>query len=95
MHFQGLEDFPGASRISLLLTLPHRPGALYSMLSRLAAEGVNLTKLENRPIEGSYFEVRFYFDFETSLYSEKTLELLDEIEAGCEEFVFLGGYTEQ
>jgi len=90
-----LKIFPGASRISLLLTLPHRPGALYSMLSRLAAEGVNLTKLENRPIEGSDFEVRFYFDFETSLYSEKTLELLDEIEAGCEEFVFLGGYTEQ
>ena len=86
--------FPGANRVSLTVTVPNTPGSLYYLLAKFCAEGFNLTKLENRPIEGSDFDVRFYFDFEAPVLSERALALLDDLEASCESFTFLGGYAE-
>ena len=86
--------FPGADRISLMLSLPHRPGALYSLISKFSVLGLNLTKLESRPIAGSDFEFMFYFDIEASVYSPAVLALLDELSRGPEQFVFLGSYSE-
>ena len=86
--------FPGADRISLMLSLPHRPGALYSLISKFSVLGLNLTKLESRPIAGSDFEFMFYFDIEASVYSPAVLALLDELSKGPEQFVFLGSYSE-
>ena len=45
-----LEIYPGADRTSLMAVLPHEPGSLYKMLSRFYALGVNLNKLESRPL---------------------------------------------
>lgn len=87
--------YPGANKISLMLTLPHTPGSLYNTLSKFTAIGLNLTKLESRPIEGSDFEACFYFDFEGSPYDENVLSLLDELNASCDRFAFLGGYSEK
>lgn len=86
--------FPGADRISLMLSLPHRPGSLYSLISRFSVLGLNLTKLESRPIAGSDFEFMFYFDIEASVYSPAVLALLDELSDSPELFVFLGSYSE-
>ena len=89
-----LEIYPGANRISLILTLPHVPGSLYHMVAKFAAIDVNLTKLESRPIPGSDFEFLFYFDLDASVYQEDLLYLLSELEASPETFVFLGCYLE-
>ncbi len=86
--------FPGADKISLMLTLPHSPGSLYNTLAKFTAEGLNLTKLENRPIEGSDFEAQFYFDLEASPYDGRVLTLLDSVASECESFSFLGAYNE-
>lgn len=86
--------YPGANRISLMLTLPHTPGSLYNVLAKFTANGLNLTKLENRPIEGSDFDACFYFDFEASPYDPNVLSLLEELNSDCEKLVFLGGYSE-
>ncbi len=86
--------FPGASKISLMLTLPHVPGSLYNTLAKISAEGLNLTKLESRPIEGSDFDAQFYFDLDASPYDEKVLTLLDSLASECESFGFLGAYSE-
>ncbi len=86
--------FPGADKISIMLSLPHTPGALYNTLAKFAAIGLNLTKIESRPIEGSDFEAQFYFDFEASPYDEKILKMLDALSRDCENFVFLGSYRE-
>ena len=86
--------FPGADKISIILSLPHTPGALYNTLAKFAAIGLNLTKIESRPIEGSDFEAQFYFDFEASPYDEKILKMLDALSRDCENFVFLGSYRE-
>ena len=86
--------FPGANKMSLMLTLPHTPGALYNTLAKFTAEGLNLTKLESRPIAGSDFEAQFYFDFEGTPYDKRVLNMLDALSCECESFNFLGSYLE-
>ncbi|MHC1773010.1 MAG: bifunctional chorismate mutase/prephenate dehydratase [Flexilinea sp.] len=91
---KGLEIYPGADKISLMITLPHRPGSLYTTLAKFSALGLNLTKLESRPISGKDFEFMFYFDFEASLYSDDVIKLLSDLEASPDQFEFLGSYSE-
>lgn len=88
------EIYPGADRTSLMVVTPHKPGALYRMLSRFNALGINLLKLESRPIPDRDFEFMFYFDLEASVYSEKLAQLLSELEHECDEFSYLGSYSE-
>lgn len=91
---RNLRIFPGADRISLMLSTAHRPGALYSLISKFATIGVNLTKLESRPIPGREFEFMFYFDLEASPRSPEVIRLLDGLASSGDTFVFLGGYRE-
>ena len=89
-----LEIYPGADRTSLMMTLRHEPGSLYKVLSRFYALGINLNKLESRPLPERSFEFMFYFDLETSIYSEEFVQLMCELDEMCEEFKYLGSYTE-
>ncbi len=84
--------YPGADRISIIMNLPHTPGALHSTISKFAMAGLNLTKLESRPIAGRDFEFSFYFDLEASIYAQETVEILDELASGNNNFIFLGSY---
>lgn len=88
------EIYPGADRTSLMVVTPHKPGALYRLLSRFNALGINLLKLESRPIPDRDFEFMFYFDLEAPVYSEKLAQLLAELEQECDEFTYLGSYSE-
>ena len=89
-----LEIYPGANRTSLMATLPHKPGALYKLLSRFYALGINLDKLESRPIPDRDFEFMFYFDLDAPVYSPQLLQLMDELGGVCESFAYLGSYSE-
>ena len=91
---KNLEVYPGSDKTSLMVVLPHRPGSLYKFLARLYALGINVTKLESRPISDRDFEFMFYFDLETSIYSEEFVQLMCELEDLCEEFKYLGSYRE-
>ena len=91
---KNLEIYPGSNRVSLMMSLPHRPGSLYSMIARFAALGLNLTKLESRPIPGRDFEFMFYFDMDASVCSPDVIKLLSHFENGTDQFVFLGCYSE-
>lgn len=86
--------YPGADRISVIMNLPHTPGSLSGTISKFAAAGVNLTKLESRPIAGRDFEFSFYFDLEASIYAEETVHLLDELASGNNNLIFLGSYLQ-
>ncbi len=87
-----LEIYPGARRISLMMTLPHRPGSLYQLMAKFAALGINLTKLESRPLPDKDFEFMFYFDLDVSVYDEAVMDLFSQLEGGNERFLFLGCY---
>ena len=62
--------------------------------TRLAIAGVNLLKLESRPLPGREFEFRFFFDMSASVADPDMVRLLGELEAHCEHFTFLGCYDE-
>lgn len=89
-----LEIYPGANKMSLMLNVQHKPGALYNMIAKFSALGLNLTKLESRPIAGTDFEFMFYFDLDASVYDEAALQLLSELDEGPETFTYLGSYCE-
>ena len=91
---KNLEVYPGADKTSIMMILPHKPGALYKVLARLYTLGINVTKLESRPLPDREFEFMFYFDLETSIYSEEFIQLMCELDDLCEEFKYLGSYTE-
>lgn len=90
---KNLEISSDASKISLMLQAQHKPGSLYALISRFAALGLNITKLESRPIAGQDFEYLFYFDIEGSVYNERVLSLISEL-VSDEDSVFLGNYSE-
>ena len=90
-----LEIYPGADRTSLMLVLPNRPGSLWQLLSRFYAQGINLTKLESRPMPGRDFEFMFYFDIDASVYSPAFARLIAELDATLDSFSYLGSYSEQ
>lgn len=91
---KNLEIYPGADKTSIMMILNHKPGALYKVLARLYTLGINVTKLESRPIPDREFEFMFYFDLETSIYSEEYIQLMCELDELCEEFKYLGSYSE-
>ena len=86
--------YDGANKISLMLRAPHRPGSLYRLLSQISVVGVNLTKLESRPMPGRDFEFRFFFDLEASITKPEVRALICELDRLSEQFTFLGNYEE-
>lgn len=84
-----------ADRITLLFCLPHVTGSLYHTLARFALEGLNLTKLESRPLKNGSFEYAFYLDFEGNLQNETTLSLLCALSEELPQFTLLGNYREK
>jgi chorismate mutase/prephenate dehydratase len=91
---KSLEIFGDGDKISLMLSVPHEPGALFDLLSKFAALGVNVSKIESRPIPGTDFEFMFYFDLEASQGEESVLHLMGDLEQTLENFQFLGWYGE-
>ena len=91
---KNLEIYPGADRTSLMMIISHKPGALYRVLARFYALGINLVKLESRPIPDRDFEFMFYFDLDTPVYSSEFIQLICELDSLCEEFRYLGSYSE-
>ena len=91
------EIYPDADKFSVMMSLNHRPGALTDVLVKFAAVGVNLTKLESRPVPGSDFEFRFIFDFEASPRDPRVVKMLSGfvLDPEIEHFTFLGAYSEK
>jgi len=81
----------GADKMSLAFAIEHRPGTLVAALERLARAGVNLTKIESRPVPGSPWEYVFYVDvrFDTAEKAEAALAALRE---HCRMVKVLGRY---
>ncbi|MFI3166790.1 MAG: prephenate dehydratase domain-containing protein [Bacillota bacterium] len=91
---KNLQPYEGANKISIMVNTPHEAGALNSILNRFSTLGLNLTKLESRPIENTTFEFAFYFDFEAKITRNEVQNLIGDLENSCELFVFLGSYEE-
>ena len=86
--------YAGANRISLIIACDNKPGALYEILSKLAALGINMTNLESCPVTGRNFEFIFFLELEASVHEPGVLPMLEELERSCANFQFLGSYAE-
>ncbi len=83
-----------ADWISVMLKLPHEEGTLYRLLSKFVICGLNLQKLESRPMRDGSFEAMFYLDFNGSIRDKHVGALLSELAEQLEYFKFLGNYSE-
>ena len=83
-----------AEKISLCFSLPHTPGSLCHTLERFALLGLNLTKIESRPIPERNFEYDFYLDFTGNVHDVQTLALICALSDEMPRFSFLGNYKE-
>lgn len=91
---KNLQVYPGSDKTSLMMVVDHKPGALYKILARFFVLGINLIKLESRPIPDRDFEFMFYFDIESQVYSEEFVRLISELQYMSQDFKYLGTYLE-
>ena len=81
-----------AGKISLCLEVPHESGSLYRILSHFIYNGLNMTKIESRPIEGRNWEYRFFIDFEGNLGESAVKNALRGLREEARNMKVLGNY---
>lgn len=80
------------AKTSLILATAHKPGSLVDALSVFKDSGINMTKLESRPIIGNPWEEMFYLDFQGNIKDQKVKDLLDELGKHTRYIKVLGCY---
>lgn len=81
-----------AGKISVSYELSHESGSLYNSLSHFIYNGLNMTKIESRPIHGRNWEYRFFVDFEGNLSNSAVKNALQGLEAETRNFRIHGNY---
>lgn len=79
-------------KTSMLFTLPDKPGALAGVLNLLAREGINLKKLESRPLRGEKWKYVFFVDLECDVSRQEYQRVLSDLRNNCHTLRILGSY---
>jgi prephenate dehydratase/chorismate mutase len=80
------------NKCSLIFSVSHRPGGLFSVLQILSEKGINMTRIESRPLRNDPGSYAFFLDFEGSDQDEPVIQALDAISKRSITFKFLGCY---
>lgn len=86
-------DSETGEKISLIVRLKHQPGALHNALRPFVRRGIDLLKIESRPIKGLPWQFNFYFDLKTPSSESELRGALEEIREQAEEVRYLGRYS--
>ncbi|MCT4661765.1 MAG: prephenate dehydratase [Tissierellales bacterium] len=86
------EVVKAGDKMSLILTIPHRPGCLYELIGCFANEGINMLKIESRPIKDQPWEYYFYIDIEGNQNDENMQRALKSAEDCSHSLKILGNY---
>ncbi len=81
-----------ADRISIYLVTNHSAGSLYEVVKIFNDKGINMLKLESRPIVGEAFSYGFYVDIEGNLDDKNVIKSLYELGFCCKKHKILGNY---
>lgn len=92
-----LEIEENADTISVAISTRNEPASLYRLLTKFAVSGLNLTKIENKPLPATVkkeheFDVLFYLDFTGSVKDSSVAKLISSLESEMKYFKFLGNY---
>jgi 3-deoxy-7-phosphoheptulonate synthase len=79
-------------KASIVFSVPDKPGSLFACLKIMAGRGLNLSKLESRPIEGKPWEYQFYVDVGIPGESGEFVTVMEELKKAAADFRFLGAY---
>jgi 3-deoxy-7-phosphoheptulonate synthase len=80
------------NKASLIFSVPDEPGSLFACLKIMSDRGINLSKLESRPIQGKPWQYQFYVDLNLPHTAEDFSAVLEALKAKTEDFYFLGVY---
>lgn len=80
------------NKISIIMDIKHRTGALYNVLRLFKQRNINLLKIESRPIIGRPWEYMFFFDFEGNIEEERVKNLIESLKCQCNNVRLLGNY---
>lgn len=81
-----------ANKISMYISLPHVSGSLASLLGVFSDFGINMVKVESRPIYNKTWEYYFYIDIEGDIEKANTMDALRRVEEHAEYMELLGAY---
>lgn len=88
-----MELRPGADKISTVFSLPHQAGSLHRIMTIFAVNGLNMTRLESRPMPGHSWEYMFFMDYTGSLAAPEMDGILHELSQTAADFRVLGNYV--
>ncbi|AGC68286.1 P-protein PheA [Thermoclostridium stercorarium subsp. stercorarium DSM 8532] len=80
------------NKISIIMDIKHRTGALFNVLRLFKQRNVNLLKIESRPIIGRPWEYMFFFDFEGNIEEDRIKNLIESLKCQCNNVRLLGNY---
>ena len=83
----------GADKISTVFSLPHEAGSLHRIMTIFAVNGLNMTKLESRPMPGRSWEYMFFLEFTGSLNAPEMDGVLRELSQTAADFRVLGNFV--
>ncbi len=86
-------DRAGADKTSIIFSVADRPGSLFKVLRCFSKRGINMRKLESRPMRGESWKYVFFADLECNLYDAAYEGLLEEAGEHCLQLRVLGGYS--
>ena len=91
-HVLGAPGASGKDCISLIVSVPNRPGAVHDMLVPLKAHGVSMTRFESRPARSGQWEYYFYLDIQGHPSELHVAQALHDLQGLCAFYKVLGTY---
>lgn len=82
-----------SQRVFFSAVCPHRPGSLLALLQIIAKHGINMTKIESRPVKKRPGDYRFFIEADCDIASPAVKEMLEEIKENTLECKLLGAYS--
>ena len=84
-----------STRVFFSTVCPHRPGSLLELLQIIAKYGINMTKIESRPVKNKVGDYRFFIEADCDIASKQVNEMLKAIKENTLECKLLGAYSRE
>lgn len=92
---RNLEIAPESDAISVMLKIADTEGSLYRLLTKFCVNGMNLLRIESRPLKDGSFNVMFYLDFDGRIDEPRVKAIMNDLTENLEYFRFLGTFKNE